>query len=67
MEELEIKNRISEILKDERLFYPTANVLTNAPLAMIQIQLQTELWTLQKVIGEPNTDIQKMRKENMKN
>ncbi|MGV0854628.1 hypothetical protein ACTS95_08070 [Empedobacter brevis] len=62
MSKEDIKNRIREILKDERLFYPTANVLINAPLAMVQIQLQTELWTLQNVIGEINTDILKMRK-----
>jgi len=49
--EQEIKDRISEIKKDDRLTYPTATVFGNAPLALVQITLTTELHTLERVIG----------------
>lgn len=50
-----IKDRIAIIKMDERLYYPSANVFTNAPLAIIQIGLTTELNTLERVIGiEPS-------------
>jgi hypothetical protein len=46
-----ILNRIDELKQDERLTYPDANVFTNAPLAIIQIALKTELNTLERVAG----------------
>ena len=53
MDTNQIKSRIAEIKEDERLSYPSANVFTNAPLAIIQIGLATELQTLEKVLGIP--------------
>ena len=49
MNEDQINARINEILADERLSYKAANVFTNAPLALIQLSLEIELHTLQKV------------------
>lgn len=66
MNETQIKARIAEILADKRLSYKTANVFTNAPLAFIQYGLQTELHTLQKVLGVELTDIDVLRGENHK-
>jgi hypothetical protein len=63
MNEEQIKARINEILADERLSYKTATVFANAPLALIQWGLETELHTLEKVLGLPKTDIKKLRKE----
>lgn len=63
MTKIEIESRINEILSDERIAYKTANVFTNAPLALIQIGLQTELHTLQKVIGVEATNIKELRGE----
>ncbi len=63
MKKEEIEKRIDEILADERLAYKTANVFVNAPLALIQLQMQVELHTLQKVIGAELTDINKLRGE----
>lgn len=60
----EIEKRIDEILADERMSYKTADVFTNAPLALIQYGLTTELHTLQRVIGVELTDISKLREEN---
>lgn len=63
MDKEQIQQRIDEILSDERLSYPTANVFINAPLALVQVQLQTELWTLEKVLGKETTNIKKLRGE----
>ncbi len=63
MKKEEIEKRINEILADERLAYKTANVFINAPLALIQMQLQVELHTLQKVIGAELTNVKKLRGE----
>ncbi len=59
----QIKARIKEILADDRLAYKTATIFGNAPLALIQITMETELHTLEKVLGLPLTDIKKLRKE----
>lgn len=64
MDKEQIKARIKEILSDERLSYKTATVFENAPLALIQLQMETELHTLQKVIGEKPTSMKQLRKEN---
>lgn len=53
----EIQKRIDEIKADERLSYPTATVFVNAPLALIQYGLTTELYALEKVLGLPYTKI----------
>lgn len=58
-----IKKRIEEILADERLSYKTAAVFSNAPLALVQLTLEIELHTLQRVIEVPLTNIKKLRKE----
>lgn len=63
MKEEQIKARINEILADERLAYRTATVFSNAPLALIQIATETELHTLQKVLGVPLTNIKELRGE----
>lgn len=60
--QVEILQRIDEILKDERLSYPTATLVVNAPLALIQYGMEIELHTLQKIIGQPLTDINALRK-----
>ena len=59
----QIKKRISEILADERISYKTASTFSNAPLALIQWGLETELHTLQKISGVPLTNIKELRKE----
>lgn len=55
--EEEIKTRIAEIKADERLAYATATVFVNAPLALIQLSMSTELHTLERVLGLPPTQI----------
>lgn len=63
MKEEQIKARINEILADERMSYKSANVFSNAPLALIQFGMETELHTLQKVLGVPLTNIKELRGE----
>ena len=50
--EVEIKKRLKKILSDERLGYPSANVQVNAPLALIQLQLETERDILKWVLKQ---------------
>lgn len=59
----QIKTRIMEILLDERISYRTATVFSNAPLALIQYGLVTELHTLQRVLGVELTNIEKLQNE----
>lgn len=47
----EIRARLAEIDSDERLHYPAASVQVNAPLALIQVNLETARDTLQWVLG----------------
>jgi hypothetical protein len=63
MNEDQIKARIEELLGDERLSYKTANIVINAPLALIQLSIEVELHTLQKVLGLPLTNFKKLREE----
>jgi hypothetical protein len=63
MNKQEIEKRIDEILSDERLSYKTASLFSNGLLALIQLSLEVELHTLQKVIGVDLTDIKKLRNE----
>ena len=58
-----IQDRINIILSDERLSYPTANVFSNSPLALIQTQLETELHSMQKLLGVELTSFKKLRGE----
>lgn len=55
--EKEILARITEIKKDERLGYPTATVFENAPLALVQITLTTELHTLERIMDLQPTKV----------
>lgn len=52
-----ILGRINRIKEDERLSYPVATVFANAPLALIQVQLLSELNALENVIGMPLSNI----------
>jgi len=49
----EIQKQIDVMEADERLSYPTATIVENAPLALIQLSLQTKInalrWTLEKI------------------
>ncbi len=50
-----IDKKLNEIVSDERLSYPTANVFENASFALEQLRLQTQrdtlLWVL-RIIRE---------------
>lgn len=48
-------DRIKVLKLDERLTYPTATIFENAPLALTQLSLTTELHCLERMIGlEPS-------------
>ena len=48
----EVLFEIGKILKDERLDSPPVNVFSNAPLALIQVELETRLLTLMWMIED---------------
>jgi len=48
----EIKQKLVETESDERLSYEPATVQVNAPLALIQTQLETTVNTLKWVLGD---------------
>lgn len=54
----EIKEKIEEIKKDERLGYPPANIFVNPPLALVQVNLESFIQALEWVLSE-NKDIGK--------
>ncbi len=60
--EKEITARLNELLADERLYYPAATVKVNAPLALIQLSMEVEIHTLQRVLQQPLTSFNKLRK-----
>lgn len=49
--EKEIKEMLEKLQKDEKLSYPTANVFENAPLAMIQLTLKTQIGLLKWILN----------------
>ncbi len=51
--EEEIRARIKELESDERHSYKPANVFSNAPLALIQTSINSELSGLYFALGEP--------------
>lgn len=61
MTKRQIRQRIAEILADERLSYSPANIFNNAPLALVQVTLRTELHTLQRVLGVEPTNVETIR------
>lgn len=63
MTSIKIAQRVDELLSDERVSYPTADVFINAPLALVQISLQSEIHALQRVLQVPLTNFAKLRKE----
>lgn len=48
----EIKAEKERIQCDERIKYPPANVFSNAPLALIQVELDTTVKVLKWVLNE---------------
>ena len=61
MDKKQINARINEILADERLSYKSADIFSNAPLALIQLSLEVELHTLQNVLGVELTNFKNLR------
>ena len=49
--EKEIKELLYKLQSDERLSYPSADVWTNAPLALIQVELESKVNILKWVLG----------------
>ena len=48
----EIKERLETIEADERLSYPPAQIQINAPLALIQLSLETQRDVLKWILNE---------------
>ena len=46
-----MSEKLKEIDRDERIHYPTATIDINAPLALIQLSLETRKEVLEWVLG----------------
>ena len=46
----DLLKRLREIDADERFHYPSANVVINAPLALIQLGMETQARTIQETL-----------------
>jgi len=55
LSEKEIRKVLAEVLADDRLYEPPANVFVNAPLAIVQIQLETKIQMLCMVLEDYET------------
>jgi len=55
----EVLQKIEEIISDERLHYKKATILENAPLALIQFEMETELKMLYWILGESMPKIER--------
>jgi hypothetical protein len=53
--EQEIRDRIRELERDPRHAYPPANVAVNAPIALEQISIRSQIAILRWVLENPNT------------
>jgi hypothetical protein len=51
----QIKQRIDELKADERLYYPSASVFANAPLALLQNAMAAELNALEWALDIPKS------------
>lgn len=51
--EAEIRKKLAEVESDDRLGYRTATTFENAPLALIQLGLETEVATLKWILEDP--------------
>lgn len=50
---IHIENELIALKSDERNYYKTADVFTNAPLALIQMGLTSQIHTLEKILNIP--------------
>jgi len=50
--EQQIRSRLAEIEADERLHYPPATTDVNAPLALVQVELETGVQLLHWVLAD---------------
>jgi hypothetical protein len=48
----EIRAELKKVEADERLSYPCATIQVNAPLALIQLGLETKRDTLKWILGD---------------
>lgn len=60
--ENEIRERLAAVEGDERLYYPCATVLENAPLALEQMGMETTSAALRWVLGEKPLQLAAERK-----
>jgi hypothetical protein len=61
--ESELIKWLDSIEADERLYYKTATISSNAPLALIQLNLETQSNTLRKVLNLKQLNFKQLRKE----
>ena len=48
---VELRKKIDEIKSDERYNYPAANVFVNAPLALIQVEMNAKVSAYEEALS----------------
>jgi len=61
--EEKIIEMLAELEQDERLAYKTANVFSNAPLALIQYSIESKIDVLRQILEKSPLNIKKLRNE----
>jgi len=51
--ERQLRKKLAELKADERVYYQPATVFENAPLALIQLGLETEINLLEQILEIP--------------
>ena len=54
MTEKEIRAWLEKVESDERIHMKSADVVTNAPLALEQMRLETSSYLLRRILGQPH-------------
>lgn len=48
----QLEAKLAELKKDERNYYKSADIFTNAPLALIQVMLEAKIHLLEELLGQ---------------
>jgi len=60
---MRLESKLAELKSDERLTYPTATILENAPLALIQLGMESQIHLLEDLLELPKSKFPLVKKE----
>lgn len=57
----EIVKKVNKLLSDERMQKPPQDIFSNAPLALIQVEIANKIHALNWVLGDDAVDLSSVR------